>query len=375
MWQAELADHWQLCQPFLRATPKLATWTFAGVGASTCEVIQHHDGSLVAVDRFHGETFDVDRNDLVVYRLDIKALFTHLMELISGRVRFDAAMQDDRLRRIGQLPASLGAKTLYFNICSNDASILSAASELSANQPVVLMVPTLGGCESDMDAIANRFGVIVVAADEVFIADCDEITTDASEFSSLRCRLGLGDKVQSNYFRVVGKTREIQFKGKRISLPETIGLWYLAEFLSHPYKTLDPVELEQARTGLAVRSVNSGTGQRLDEAAKRDYERKLAELSEDIVEAEQFNDGGRLEKLQKEFEAITDELTKSTGKSGKSRITTDASKSRRNVRQQMQRDITKKIVLQHPDLADHLLKAFKLDWMCYQPENDPGWMF
>jgi hypothetical protein len=41
----------------------------------------------------------------------------------------------------------------------------------------------------------------------------------------------------------------------------------------------------------------------------------------------------------------------------------------------MQRDITQKIASQHADLADHLLDAFKRDWMCYQPEFDPGWEF
>lgn len=375
LWQAELADHWKRCHPFLRATPTLATWTFASIGASTCEVIEHDDGMLVAVDRLHGETFEVDRNDLVVYRLDVNALFTHLMNLIGGRTRFDAAMQNDSVRRIGELPARLGAKTLHFSVRNDDASLLAAATELSGKHAMVLMVPTLRGCNCDIDVIADRFQVIITAADELFVATSNGITFDTAEISSLRFRLGLGEDSQVNYFRIVGQTREIQFNGKRISLPDSIGLWYLAEFLSRPHKTLDPVELEQARTGITARSSTSGTGERLDDEAKRDYEAELIELREDIAEAESFNDPGRLEQLRSEFQIIADELTKSKGKDGQSRITTDAGKSRRNVRQQMQRDINKKIAPQHPDLADHLLKAFKRSWMCYQPDDDPGWEF
>ena len=312
---------------------------------------------------------------MVVYPVDIKALFTQLMKLLGGKTRFDAAMQNAKLRRIGQLPARLGAKTLYFSTCNDAPSLLAAATELSNPQPVVLMVPTLQGCPSDVDAINERFKVVIAAADELFVVVENEIVVDTREISALRFRLGLGDDSQVNYFRLAGQSREIQFNGKRFSLPETIGLWYLAEFLSQPYQTLDPVELEQARTGVTARSSNSGTGERIDEQAKRDYESKLNELHEEIVEAERFNDPGRVEKLRSEFQDITDELSKSTGKNGRLRITTDAGKSRRNVRQQMQRDITKKIASQHADLANHLLDAFKRDWMCYQPELDPGWEF
>lgn len=364
-----------MCSPLLRATPALATWTLPGIGHSPCEVIRHADGTFVAVDRLQGETFDVARDDLLVYRVDVNVLFTQLMNLLGGKTRFDAAMQNATLRRVGQLPARLGAKTLYFSTCNDAPSLLAAATELSNPQPVVLMVPTLQGCPSDVDAINERFKVVIAAADELFVVVENEIAVDAKEISALRFRLGLGDDSQVNYFRLAGQSREIQFNSKRFSLPETIGLWYLAEFLSHPYKTLDPVDLEHARTGMAARSSNSGTGERIDEQAKRDYESKLNELHAEIVEAERFNDPGRLEKLRSEFQDITDELSKSTGKNGRLRITTDAGKSRRNVRQQMQRDITQKIASKHADLADHLLDAFKRDWMCYQPEFDPGWEF
>jgi hypothetical protein len=41
----------------------------------------------------------------------------------------------------------------------------------------------------------------------------------------------------------------------------------------------------------------------------------------------------------------------------------------------MQRDITQKLALQHPDQADHLFTAFQRCWMRYQPSSDSGGEF
>ena len=155
-------------------------------------MLQHDDSPLVAAYRLHSETFDVNRDNLEVYLGDINALFTHLMNLISGRVRFDSALQNDPMRRIGHPPARFGAKTLYFSVPKHDASLLAAATELSGKQAIFWMVPTLHVCNCDIKAIANRFQVIVKAADELFVATSSGIIIDAYRISSLRLGASLG---------------------------------------------------------------------------------------------------------------------------------------------------------------------------------------
>ena len=173
---------------------------------------------------------------------------------------------------------------------------------------------------------------------------------------------------------MTGDSWELCFNEKRIVLTDSVGMWYLAEFLSRPGKTLDPVELENARTGIAARSSTSGTGEAFDEDAKRNYKRQLADIMSQIAEAERHNDVGTLEKLQSEQYAILRHFQRDTTKSGKARVVTDESKSRKNVRQAVKRDI-KRIAMHHPELAEHLTLAFKGDAMRYRPAEDPLWGF
>jgi len=64
-----------------------------------------------------------------------------------------------------------------------------------------------------------------------------------------------------------------------------------------------------------------------------------------------------------------------------SRVATDASKARKNIRQQVNRDIDR-IRTFSSELADHLRLAFLSDAMCFlsdamrvQPDHDPQWQF
>ena len=81
-----------------------------------------------------------------------------------------------------------------------------------------------------------------------------------------------------------------------------------------------------------------------------------------------------LETLQTERYEILSQLQRDTGKNGKARVLNDKSTSRKNIRQAVNCDV-KRTAEYHPDLAEHLLDAFKWNWMCYQPDDDPAWEF
>jgi len=236
------------------------------------------------------------------------------------------------------------------------------------------MVPSMHRNSVDLDAIERNFKITIIAADEVFFTQDHGIAINPDAIVELRYRLGLGEDSPPNCFRMTGDHWEICFQKRRFVLSDAIGMWYLAEFLSRPGKPLHPVELENARAGIAARSSTSGSGEAFDQEARRDYKRTLADLGARIAEAERNDDVVTLETLQAEQYAILHQLQKDIGKNGRARVVTDESRSRKNVRQAVNRDI-KRIAEHHADLAEHLKLAFKGDAMCYRPTEDLCWEF
>ncbi|MBB3204986.1 hypothetical protein FHS27_000753 [Rhodopirellula rubra] len=371
-WQAELGEHWELCHQFLSATPDLAAWTLASDGVTACDVVEHDDGTFVGINRLQGETFDVERNELTICTLSIAKLAITLMPLIGGRAESLSTIPNGSVQKLGRLSPRFASTTMHFHARTDQTSLIETAMSVGAK--TVLLVPSLAGTGIDLGSIERTFEVTVIAADEVFFIQEGTVVASTAALAELRYRLGLGDDSPPNSFRMTGDHWEICFQKTRFVLSDAIGMWYLAEFLSRPGKTLSPVELENARTGIAARSSTSGTGEAFDEEARRDYKRRLADLGARIAESERNNDAGTLETLQTEQYEILSQLQKDSGKNGKARVLTDESKSRKNVRQAVTRDI-KRIAEHHDDLAEHLKLAFKGNAMCYRPDADPNWEF
>ena len=101
---------------------------------------------------------------------------------------------------------------------------------------------------------------------------------------------------------------------------------------------------------------------------------KLAQLERQEVEEEQRQKKEAEVRLQTEREKLIDYISKATGKGGKARVSTDASRARKNIRQQVNRDIDRMSKF-CPELAEHLRTAFQGESLCYRPTQDPGWQF
>jgi hypothetical protein len=356
------------------ATSELAAWTLANDGVTTCDVIQHHDKTFVGINRFDGDSFEVMRDSLVVCKINLRSIATRIMESLEGRVDYNLPTPDAKVHRIGRLPPKLASAPVYLCVRCDEDSLLAAASSVAGSTFAVILVPTLHNTQIEVDDLAVRFKTIVVALDEL-IVDCEgRWHCQLEMLDEMRNRLGIGDTANVNSFRLEGENYQIRFSGLQFSLSNSVGLWYLREFLSHPNQVFDPVELEAARTGVRGRSSNSSTGESFDADAKRAYARKLAGIDEDLEEAAEFGDLASIERLQSEREKLIDYLSKATGKGGKARIATDASRARKNIRQQVSRDVDR-ISKICPELGEHLRVAFQGDSLCYRPTSDPGWQF
>jgi hypothetical protein len=374
LWRAELGEHWADCQTLLTATPELAAWTLASDSVTPCDVVVHRDGSMVGIDRVAGELFAVNRDTQIVCKLNLRSLAAKITETLEGRIDFNLNSPDANVNRIGRLPPKLASAAMHLCVRSDHESLLATASSLASSTYVVVLVPTLLHASIDIDALATQFKAIIVALDELIVERDGRWHCQQHMLDELRNRLGIGETADVNSFRLEGENYQIRYSGRQFTLSNSVGLWYLRELLTHPNQVLDPVELESARTGVRGRSSNSSTGESFDAEAKREYARKLCEIDEELEEATEFNDLASMERLQSEREKLIDYISKATGKGGKARVSTDTSRARKNIRQQVNRDIDR-ISKFCPELAEHLRTAFQGESLCYRPTQDPGWQF
>jgi hypothetical protein len=335
LWRAELDEHWANCQTLLTATPELAAWKLASDGVTPCDVVVHRDGSMVGIDRVAGEAFAVNRDTQIVCKLNLRSLAAKITETLEGRIDFNLNSPDANIHRIGRLSPKLASAAMHLCIRGDDESLLTSASSLASPTFVVVLVPSLLHASIDVDALATQFKAICVALDELIVERDGRWHCQQHMFDELRNRLGIGETADVNSFRLEGENYQIRYSGRQFTLSNSVGLWYLRELLSHPNQVFDPVELESARTGVRGRSSNSSTGESFDAEAKREYSRKLSEIDEELEEAAQFNDLASIERLRSEREKLIDHISKATGKGGKARVTTDASRARKNIRQQV----------------------------------------
>jgi hypothetical protein len=98
---------------------------------------------------------------------------------------------------------------------------------------------------TDVDALADRFRTLLVAMDDLLLCSVNGWECSPYVLEELRNRLGVGECTNANSFWLVGESYQISFQGKPISLPNSVGLWYLREFLSQPNRTFDPIDLEE----------------------------------------------------------------------------------------------------------------------------------
>jgi hypothetical protein len=111
--------------------------------------------------------------------------------------------------------------------------------------------------------------------------------------------------------------------GATRTLPAMRGLQYLRLLLDRPGVDVPALDLSDAVAGHAgVRVADADTGPLLDRQALAAYRRRLAELDEDLAEADAWGDPLRGERLTAEREALLAQVAQATGLGGRIRGTT-----------------------------------------------------
>ena len=144
------------------------------------------------------------------------------------------------------------------------------------------------------------------------------------------------------------------------------GFGYLRELLRRPGQPVAALDLVGAGTGVAVQS---GLGDILDKQALKAYRQRLRDLDQELTEAEQWSDLGRLDALRTERDALLDELARATGLGGRAR---PAGSSQERARVAVKKAIsaaTDRIATVDQPLARHLRAGIHTGLNCsYEPD-------
>jgi predicted ATPase len=170
-------------------------------------------------------------------------------------------------------------------------------------------------------------------------------------------------------FQRAGDLWEIHYAERSALLKPSKGMDDLARLLSTPEREIHCLDL----MGAAVDQ--PGTGETIDETARRHYEQRVRDLQAEIDEAEHHNDHARAERAHIELDALLDHLTKALGLGGRPRGSggSNAERARSAVTQRL-RSTIRHLADAHPPLARHLEASIRTGTFCsYRPEHPVRW--
>lgn len=182
-------------------------------------------------------------------------------------------------------------------------------------------------------------------------------------------------------FRRQGDYWTLGLEAETFQIQDLLGLRYIAYLLAHPgveVHVTDLVHLGEpqggaARTGhradVSVRSDLGDAGPVLDARAKADYQRRLRDLREELAEAEEMNDAGRIERLRNEMDTLAHALAGAVGLGGRDRrAAAHAERARVSVNKRITIAI-KRVAANDASFARYLSVTLKTGSFCaYHPD-------
>ena len=160
-------------------------------------------------------------------------------------------------------------------------------------------------------------------------------------------------------------------EGAAVPLRALRGFGYLRELLRRPGQPVAALDLVGAGTGVAV---ESGLGDLLDKQALNAYRQRLRDLEQELTEAEEWSDIGRLDAIRAERDALLDELSRATGLGGRVRTTGSSQERARVAVKKAISAATDRIATVDAPLARHLQTGIHTGLNCsYEPDPQTTW--
>ncbi|HEX6933673.1 MAG TPA: hypothetical protein VF162_16115, partial [Streptosporangiaceae bacterium] len=165
-----------------------------------------------------------------------------------------------------------------------------------------------------------------------------------------------------------------EWHGRRSIVPDSKGIRDLAVLLARPGEPVPALELVEAAGGPPAAAAGGSLGPVLDATARRAYQQRLADLEEELTEAEANADTGHVDRLRTERSMLAAELAAALGLGGRARFAGDpAERARKAVTMRIRAAIST-IAAQDDTLARHLRNTIRTGRLCsYQPEESVSW--
>ena len=183
------------------------------------------------------------------------------------------------------------------------------------------------------------------------------------------------DRASGNLFRRDGDVWTVAFNGRTVPLCDAKGLRDLAVLLAAPGREVAATELVagvHGRTAMAIAAL--GADPVLDDQARAAYRARLADLDDELAEADAHHDIERSARLAAERDALIDELARATGLGGRRRRLGDATERARSTVTARIRDAIGRIEKAHPELGRHLRASVVTGAQCaYRPAETVRW--
>lgn len=172
-------------------------------------------------------------------------------------------------------------------------------------------------------------------------------------------------------FRCEGDTRTVAFGGETVRLKDLKGMRYLERLLSEPgreFHALDLVSVERGVLPTGPKPAECGL-EVFDSKAREAYRRRLAEVDEDLAEAEANHDLARAELARADRQFLVDELRRGVGLNDRARTVGDGAERARTSATRSVRYALQRIARHHQRLAEHFDRTIRTGtYFAYEPD-------
>ncbi len=152
--------------------------------------------------------------------------------------------------------------------------------------------------------------------------------------------------------------------GEEIRLKDSRGMLMLAILMARPGCDIHVLELSGSDS-----TAGGDAGEVLDDKARAEYRMRAASLREELEEAEQFHDQGRVERVREELEFLASALSAGFGLGGRSRrAASNTERARSNVQRRI-KDALARIEEHSPLLGRQLARSVTTGLLCRFEES------
>ncbi|HEY3034698.1 MAG TPA: ATPase, partial [Streptosporangiaceae bacterium] len=185
-----------------------------------------------------------------------------------------------------------------------------------------------------------------------------------------------GAPLVTGVFRREGALWTLSYEGMTVRMRDAKGLADLAALLAVPGREIPAADLVAAAGSgdLGRADLQLGADEMLDETARRQIRQRLADLDEEIAEADAWADPERASRGRAERDALVSEVASATGLAGRARRLGDQPERARKAVTARIRDVIARIERVHPQLGAHLRATVTTGTRCsYSPPTPASW--